>query len=315
MNTHVSLQKLYRHFERNCPQSNWKLYVDSFFFQCKVNNLSEKTIQVYAERLYYFVRWLSERGIDVDDVTKRVIQEYVIHLQGSVADITVNGRIRVFRCFWNHLCEEEIWDKPNPCHKMKLIREESRIKPVVTPEQYVQVLKKIDKSTFEGFRNYLMMLVFWDAMIRRGELLGLLTENVDLQSGMLKVFGKGRKERWVPVGPKTLGVLRKYLVNHRNKIGGEVLFCSKIGEGLEADYVQKLVSRFGKRSGVKLYPHLVRHSAATNFIRNGGSPAVLQKILGHTSMVITEKYTHIGKEDIMNVYNADSKYSAIGLAP
>lgn len=271
-----------------------------------MNNLTEKTHQVYAERLFYFARYLSEKGIDVDNVIKRTIQEYVVYLQERVSDATVNGRIRVFRCFWNQLCEEELWDKPNPCHKMKLIREESRIKPIVSPEQYVEVLKKIDKSTFEGFRNYLMMMVLWDAMIRRGELLSLLTENVDLQSGVLKVYGKGRKERWVPVGPKTLGVLRKYLVNHRNKIGGEVLFCSKLGDGLEPGYVQKLVSRFGKRSGVKLYPHLIRHSAATNFIRNGGSSAVLQKVLGHTSIVTTEKYTHLQDSDACQLYQSQS---------
>lgn len=310
MSTNISLRKLYLHFQENCPRSNWKIYVDSFFFQRKVNNLTEKTLQVYAERLFYFARYLSGREIDIDNVTKRTIQEYVVHLQEKVSDATVNGRIRVFRCFWNHLCEEELWDKPNPCHKMKLILEESRIKPVVSPEQYVEVLKKIDKSTFEGFRNYLMMMVLWDAMVRRGELLSLLTENVDLQSGILKVYGKGRKERLVPVGPKTLGVLRKYLVNHRNKIGGEVLFCSKIGVGLEADYVQKLVSRFGKRSGVKLYPHLIRHSAATNFIRNSGSSAVLQKVLGHTSIVITEKYTHLRDSDACELYLSQS----IGLA-
>lgn len=146
MRANVSLRKLYAHFERNCPKSNWKIYIDSFFFQCKVNNLTQNTHQVYAERLFYFARYLSEMGIDVDEVTKRVIQEYVVLLQEKVSDVTVNGRIRVFRCFWNHLCEEELWDKPNPCHKMKLIREESRIKPVVTPEQYVEVLKKIDKG-------------------------------------------------------------------------------------------------------------------------------------------------------------------------
>lgn len=310
MRANVSLRKLYMHFQENCPRSNWKIYVDSFFFQCKVNNLTEKTHQVYAERMFYFARYLSEKGIDVDNVTKRTIQEYVVYLQERVSDATVNGRIRVFRCFWNHLCEEELWDKQNPCHKMKLIREESRVKPVVSPEQYVEVLKKIDKSTFEGFRNYLMMMVLWDSMMRRGELLSLLTENVDLQSGTLKVYGKGRKERWVPVGPKTLGVLRKYLVNHRNKIGGEVLFCSKLGFGLGPDYVQKLVSRFGKRSGVKLYPHLIRHSAATNFIRNGGSSAVLQKVLGHTSIVITEKYMHLRDSDACQLFQSQS----IGLA-
>ena len=151
MSANVSLSKLYAHFQENCPRSNWKIYVDSFFFQCKVNNLTENTHQVYAERLFYFARYLTERGIDVDEVTKRVIQEYVVHLQGKVSDATVNGRIRVFRCFWNHRCEEKLWDKPNPCHKMKLIREEFRIKPVVTPEQYVEAVKKIDKSTFEGF--------------------------------------------------------------------------------------------------------------------------------------------------------------------
>ena len=81
MRANVSLCKLYLHFQENCPRSNWKIYVDSFFFQCKVNNLTEKTLQVYAERLFYFARYLSEKGIDVDNVTKRTIQEYVVYLQ------------------------------------------------------------------------------------------------------------------------------------------------------------------------------------------------------------------------------------------
>jgi integrase/recombinase XerD len=276
MTANPSLARIHAHIHEHCPQSDWKLFLDAFFFQCRVNNLSEKTVTVYAERLLYLARYLSERGIDVGDVTKRTIQEYVVHLQGTVSDSTVNGRVRVFRCFWNYLCEDGVWESPNPCHKVKLIREESKIKPVVTPEQYASVLRRIDRDTFEGFRNYTMMMVMWDSMIRRGELLTLLTDNVDLQAGLLKVMGKGRKERWVPVGPRTLQVLRKYLRSHRRELPGDVLFCSRLGCPLEADYVQKLVTRLGEKSGIRLYPHLIRHSAATSFIRHGGSSAVLQ---------------------------------------
>ena len=75
MSANVSLRKLYQHFEQNCPRSNWKIYIDSFFFQCKVNNLTEKTLQVYAERLFYFARYLSEKEIDVDDVIKQTITD------------------------------------------------------------------------------------------------------------------------------------------------------------------------------------------------------------------------------------------------
>lgn len=290
----------------NMGPNNWKTYIDAFLFGCKVNNLTENSISSYAERLGYLVRHLAEKGIDIDEVTKAHLQEYICSMMDRLSDATVNGRIQAMQRFWNYLTEEGIWTKPNPMHKIKRVKAEKKLKEVITEDQIAEVVGAANKKTFIGYRNITMLMMFFDTMIRRNELITLTIENVDLKAGLIKVFGKGRKWREVAMGSRMTKILHFYLARHRNGMPGDLVFCTKDGKALDKDNVRHIVHRMGQRVGVHIYPHLLRHSAATWFVRNGGSPAILQRIMGHTSPVVTAGYTHLNSQDMVTAYQ---KYS------
>lgn len=305
------LKRLYQLVDEFTVGKNWKTFVDAFIFGCKLRNLSPRTISVYAERLGYLARYLETKGVDIESVTKQHLQEYLLSLIGKVADETVNGRIRAYRRFFNYLEEEGFWTKPNPAHKMKLIKSEKRIKAVVTPTEMESVFRVLNRNTYEGYRNSCLLMLFWDGMIRKEELISLKLENIDLRSGLIKVYGKGRKERQVPVGAKTIKMLHFFLNRWREGISGDLVFCQRSGEAITSRHCHKIVQDIGKRAGIALYPHLIRHSAATFFIRLGGSPVILQKILGHTSLVVTQNYLHMSTKDMVDVYGRFSPSNAI----
>lgn len=307
------LKRLYALVDECKVGNHWKTYVDAFVFGCKIRNLAPRTLNVYAERLGYLVRYLEEKGIDIEEVTKQDIQNYLLSLIGNVSDETVNGRIRVYRRFFNYLEEEGLWEKPNPTKKLKLIKASKRIKPVVSPEEIQRALQCLNKSTYEGYRNLTMIMIFWDAMIRKEELITLKVDDVDLRGGLIKVYGKGRKERQVPMGAKTIKMLHFYLNRWRNGTAGNLVFCQRNGKPITSRHCHKIVQDIGKRAGVDLYPHLIRHSAATFFIRQGGSPVILQKILGHTSLVVTQNYLHMSNQDMLETYGKFSPSNAISV--
>jgi integrase/recombinase XerD len=305
------LKKLYQLVDSFNVDSHWKTYVDAFVFGCKIRNLAPRTLNVYAERLGYLARHLEARGIDIEEVKRQDIQDYLLTLIGNVSDETVNGRIRVYRRFFNYLEEESLWEKSNPTHKLKLIKASKRIKQVITPEQIEHAIRTLNKSTFEGYRNLTMILLFWDAMIRKEELITLKVESLDLRGGLLTVYGKGRKERQVPLGVKTIKAIHFYLNRWRNGTPGNLVFCQRNGNPITSRHCHKIIQDIGKKANLVLYPHLIRHSAATYFIRQGGSPVILQKILGHTSLNVTQNYLHMSNQDMVESYSRFSPSNAI----
>jgi integrase/recombinase XerD len=292
-------------------KNDWKVYIDAFIFGCKVNNLTENSVNSYAERLGYLVRYLQERQINIEDVTRLHLQEYIYSLVGKLSDITVNGRIQAMQRFWNYLEQEGIWKKPNPMHRIKRIKIEKKLKEVVTEEDVSRVISVVNKNSFVGYRNMTMLMLFFDTMIRRNELITLTIENVDLKNGIVKVFGKGRKWREVAMGTKMVKTMHFYLNRWRQDIPGDLVFCTHDGKSLDKDNVRHIIFRMGKRVGIHLHPHLLRHSAATWFIRHGGSPALLQRIMGHTSPVVTAGYTHLNSQDMVDSYQRLSPANAI----
>jgi site-specific recombinase XerD len=220
------VQSLYEMVDTDHMGHNkWKTYIDAFLFGCRVNNLTDASINSYAERVRYLVRYLTERGIDIEDVTRTHLQEYIMTMVGTMADATVNGRIQVMQRFWNYLEEEGIWTKPNPMHKIKRIKAEKKVKDVVSPEDIEQVIGKVNKRTFVGYRNMTMLMMFFDTMIRRNELVTLTLENVDLHAGRIRVFGKGRKWREVGMGARMTKTLHFYLKRYREDLPGDLVFA------------------------------------------------------------------------------------------
>lgn len=279
-----------------------KPYLEAFKYDCLVRNLTQKTVDCYLERLDYLLRYLGDKAIALASVDRRVIQDYIMHLKGNVSDETINGRIRAYRRFFNYLGEEELWEGNNSMVGVKLLKTAHRVKPVVEPETVQMIIGSIERSTFEGNRNTVLVLLLWDGMLRMNEALKLKMTDIDADKQLLKGFGKGRKERMVPLGVKTIKLLHQYLIKWRSKYPGDYLICMRNGEHLTARRCHKLIQDIGKKHAVKLHPHLLRHSAATWYIQQGGNPAVLHGIMGHTSLLVTQNYLHLSSQDAVNSY-------------
>lgn len=277
-------------------------YLTAFRFDCQVKNLTPKTFDCYLERLGYLCGHLLKRGMSLPQVDKAEIQGYVLSLKDKVSDETINGRIRVYRRFFGFLVEEGLRESGNPVIGVKLLKTAKKVKPVVDPETVQKIINGMDRNRFEGMRDLIIVLLLWDGMMRKNEMRTLKVSDVNLNDRLVKVFGKGRKERMIPLGVKTLKALHQYLIRWRSKYPGEYLICMRNGEPLTERHCHKIVHDIGKTNGIKLYPHLVRHSAATWYIRQGGNPAVLQGILGHTSLLVTQKYLHLTNQDAVNSY-------------
>lgn len=306
------LKNLYADVDTFFMGSNWRTYLDAFLFGCKVRRLTEATINVYAERLGHLARFMDSQKIDINDLTKRNLQDYILSILGQVADETVNGRLRAYRRFFGYLEEEGVWEgKANPTKGLKMVKCERKVKDVVTPTNYELALSFCNRKSFEGYRNFTLLLLAWDGMLRRAEIAGLATEHVDLSSGLVRVYGKGRKWREVPVGAKCIKVLHYYLTRYRKQIGGDKLFCAKGGQPLSYRHIHQIFERIGKRCGLKLAPHLIRHSAATHYLRLGGSVAILSRILGHTSLAVTSIYVNLMPADLVNSYNQFSPANSL----
>lgn len=284
--------------------------LESFAFACRLKNLSPSTMKCYAERLAYLVRYAASVDKELEDLNNRDLQFYIMQTIDSVSAATVNGRIRVFKVFYKHLSEEGLIDA-DPMRKIRLIRTEQRVKPVLSVEEMSRVLAQFNRKTFCGARDYCMILLTYDSMLRLTELLTLNLGGIDLHAKLVKVFGKGRKERCAPFSDKTAKAIHTYLTRFRRDVTGELLFPMSNGKQITARRGHRIFSNAGKKADLYVHPHLVRHSSASQFIRMGGSPAVLQKILGHSSLAITQRYVHLSNDDMHEAYERFSPASRL----
>jgi integrase/recombinase XerD len=286
--------------------------IESFIFGCKVKNLTQTTLNCYAERLAYLVRYATSIGRDLDKLTRKDIQSYLMSIMDSVSADTVNGRIRVFILFYKNLKGEGLI-VDNPMENIWLVKAEQKIKPVLSADELTRVLSQLDWRHFYGARDYCMILLTYDSMLRVNELLSIKISDLDLHDRLVKVYGKGRKERYVPFSSKTAKFVHTYLLLHRRQIPGDLLFPMKNGGKITLRRAHRIFSRPGEKVGLYIHPHLVRHSSASQFIRMEGNPSVLQKILGHASLTTTQRYVHLSNKDLNEAYERFSPASMLGV--
>ncbi|SYZ71978.1 putative Tyrosine recombinase XerC [Candidatus Zixiibacteriota bacterium] len=286
--------------------------LESFSFACRVKNLTPSTLKCYAERLAYLIRFANQSGKELDELAPKDIQSYLMDILDKVSPATVNGRIRVYKVFYQHLKNEGLVDR-NPLEDIKLVKAELKIKPVLSPEQIAKILTQLDRKSFHGCRDYCMILLTYDSMLRLNELLTIKLSDIDLTNKLVKVFGKGRKERCVPFSDRTAKSIHTYLIRFRKSIPGDILFSMSDGRQITSRRAHRIFSKPGIKAGIYVHPHLIRHSSASQFIRMGGNPSILQKILGHSSLAITQRYIHLSNDDLNHAYERFSPASQLTL--
>jgi site-specific recombinase XerD len=166
-----------------------------------------------------------------------------------------------------------------------------------------------DKQGYFYWRDYLMIALLYVTGMRREELAGIELPDIDDRQGMIRVIGKGNKERIVPLGDVTLADLKAYLKRREEfgdakNSGSAALFLNRDGEKLSVRSVNRLVKNFGKGEGMDFTPHTLRHSFATHLLENGADLLLIKEILGHASLSTTQKYTHVTAETMKKVYRS-----------
>lgn len=273
---------------------------------------SPKTIESYATDLEQFAHFLTElnNGYDVrwPMVDKKNIRLFLVELHGrGLNKRSIARKVASIKSFFKYLEQNGDIDK-NIVTTVKMPKFDQKLPEYLSQEDIKKVLSAPDETGFAGIRDRAILEFFYSTGIRLSELIELKMESLMLRENALKVIGKGKKERIVPLGKKAQRALNAYL-NLRPSIAQpsvENLFVLNSGKKMYPVAVQRLVEKYIK-SVVNLKmasPHILRHSYATHLLDNGASIRVVKDLLGHESLSTTQQYTHLSIEHLQNVYNS-----------
>lgn len=278
--------------------------IQSFYLECRIKNLRLSTIEGYTERLGYLVVYANEIQKPTIALDRGDLKQYILSIVDKVSPETVNGRIRVFKVFFNYLHAEGVIDI-NPMIDIRLLKTDKKRKPVLTPEQLSLFLRSFNKPKFTHQRNKMIALTLLDSMVRVGELVNLRIDDLDMKRGCLHIRyeTKSRMDRVVPLCFPVVKAIHRYLVRYRRNIPGDFLFPYADGEPMKRDRVRWIFAARGRELGFRVYPHLLRHTGATNY---QGSLFLLHQILGHSLIETTMLYKHPIEDEIIEAHH---KYS------
>ncbi len=259
--------------------------LEIFIQDCRFRNLSEKTIKDYN---WHLTKINDELGdwptIDKNGVKGLVLQR----LDNGLSPASANHYIRAIKAFYTFLVRENYFDK-NPMTGIQLVNMPQKLKPVLEPKQVSKMLSAIHGTCFYKIRDRVMILLLWDTAIRLKELLNIQFNDLNLKMGTVKITGKGNKDRIVPLGRKTRRELVKYL-NRRGENHSPLLFCTKDGVRIIQRNFQRTLYKYGNKVGLKVSPHLIRHSAASFLAKNEMPAQHIQILLGHSNLNTTQRY-------------------------
>jgi len=265
--------------------------------------LSSNTILAYQNDLVDFFNFLDNEkdNVDISEIKRKDFSSYTKNLARiGLNPTSITRKIASIKGFFKYLCyNRDI--KSNPAISVVSPKLPKKLPKVLT----VSEVDKILTRGLNPFENAIFELLY-SAGIRVSELTGLDIKNVDLNQKMIKVFGKGSKERIIPINNKCVEVLKKYL-KQRELISLKFnsksnLFLDEKGKPISRQKVYKIIKKQGEAIDKKISPHTIRHSFATHLLERGADLRVVQELLGHASIVTTQIYTHISKNTLRDVY-------------
>lgn len=271
--------------------------------------LSPNTVSAYRSDLQKFAAWAHSRDQAIEAVKPRDIASFLAHLRARGLSARSAGRaVHGIRGFFRFLVrEEKLVEDP-----MENIRSPKPFKPLprfLNRAQVEALLQAPDLSTPLGLRDKAILETMYASGLRASEVTHLKTENIDPDIGLLRIFGKGRKERLVPIGSSALAAILRYEQGGRPRLlkkkRTRELFLNHSGEGLSRMGLWLIVRRHALSVGVAhiLTPHVLRHSFATHLLENGADLRALQAMLGHADISTTEIYTHVTRERLRQVFD------------
>jgi integrase/recombinase XerD len=293
---------------------NWDSGFENFKNYLKLERgLSDNSIKSYDYDLILFKKFLIENKINDTPLNCKpeTIKNYLYKSFSDKKSISQARSISAIKSFFNYLIFEG-YIKDSPISNIESPKQEKKLPKVLTEEEIKKLINSIDLNHDFGQRNKTIIEILYGTGIRVSELVNLKLSNIFFKENIIKVIGKGNKERFVPFGEIASNEMKIY-INNRNRLkidskSSDILFLNRYGRGLTRSMIFKIISDASKRVGLakKISPHTLRHSFATHLIKNGADLRTIQLILGHESITTTEIYTHLDTshlEEVLKKYH------------
>lgn len=292
---------------------------------CKYRKeLNQKTIKAYKTDLkQYFAH------TNTDMPEKEEIEDYITHLHKQYKQKTVKRKIASIKAFYNYLEEAEIIAE-NPFHKIKVKFKESITLPRIIPREEIELLlnyiyKCLNQSSGVShkyiLRDAAVIELFFATGARVYEVSNIKEENINLNTGLIRLMGKGSKERYVQISnPSVLAVLNQYYKENKTAIKSSgFFFVNNRGNRFTEQSIRLMLKKYTNQAGIKrnITPHMFRHSFATYLIEEGVDVSCVQQILGHSSIKTTQIYIHIAarkQAEILKELHPRNKMDIVGAA-
>jgi integrase/recombinase XerC len=274
-------------------------------------NYSQLTLKAYLKDIQDFSDFIASE-YDSESITNANYQQIrswiIVLVDKGISNRSINRKTSSLNTYYKFLLKiEEI--EVNPLTKHKALKMSKKIQVPFSEQEIKTVLQELNFATdFEGYRNKLIIELFYATGIRRIELVQLKLNDVDLANKTLKVLGKRNKERFIPLIPSVLDTLKSY-INTRNELNviqdKSYLFLTQKGVKIYETLVYRIINDYFSKAStkVKRSPHILRHSFATHLLNQGANLNAVKELLGHSSLAATQVYTHNSIAELKNVYS------------
>lgn len=281
-------------------------FIDALWLE---EGLSRNTLAAYRRDLTLFARWLAEKrpGQSLDAVAEADLQGYFAARHGATKATSANRRLTVFKRYFRWALRERRITV-DPTLKMQAAKQALRVPKTLTESQVERLLNAPDVGAPLGLRDRTMLELMYASGLRVSELVTLKTFHVSMSDGVLRILGKGNKERLVPFGEVARQWIGRYLAEARPVILGgqqtEDLFVTQRGAGMSRVMFWMIVKKQAQAAGITapLSPHTLRHAFATHLLNHGADLRAVQMLLGHADISTTTIYTHVARERLKQLH-------------
>ena len=289
-------------------QSAIDAFIDTLWLEA---GLSRNTLDAYRRDLQHFAGWLCTQTVTLNACTEHHLQSYFAERHATTRASSANRRLSVFRRYF-HWALRENQVTADPTLRLQAARQPLRVPGTLTEAQVEALLAAPDTGTALGLRDRCMLELMYASGLRVSELVGLKTFHIGVNDHVLRVMGKGAKERLVPFGQVAAEWLQAYFARGRPELlagmQSDDVFVSTRGSSVGSSLSRLMfwlnVKRYARDAGltVKLSPHTLRHAFATHLLNHGADLRAVQLLLGHADISTTTIYTHVARERLAQIH-------------
>lgn len=288
-----------------------ELFLKEYLSYLKLErNLSDNTLSSYRNDLNAFIAFLSEFNINDPDAvtTEKVTSFFKMLMNLGLTDTSSARYFSSIKGFFSYLSKND-YIKKNPIDKIDSPKLSKKLPEVLNINEVEKILSKPDTTTSLGLRDKAILELLYACGTRVSELTNLKLSDLFLQDEIIRVFGKGSKERLIPIGSSAIKWMNEYLSKSRSVLmkisrSGNYVFLNSRGTKISRMGVWKIIDRYVKDAGINkaVHPHTFRHSFATHLLEGGADLRAVQEMLGHSDISTTQIYTHIDRDYIKQIH-------------